>query len=122
MRRLAALVLVAVALAGCGGSDGGSDEPQLVDPSAALGLSGDTNVRVRGFFSHEPHSVLPRMCTTLAESYPPMCGLPSLPVSNLSEQAEKELPLTRDPETGARWSQDEVELRGRIEDGALVVQ
>jgi hypothetical protein len=121
MRRLA-VVAVAVTLAGCGGSNGGSDEPQLVDPSTALGLSGGSNVTVRGFFSHEPNSVLPRMCSTLAESYPPLCGMPSLPVSNLSERAERKLPLTRDPETGARWSQDEVELRGRIEDGALIVQ
>jgi len=122
MRRLAVVAAAAVALAGCGGSDGGSDEPQVVDPSTALGLSGGSNVTVRGFFAREPHSVLPRMCSALAESYPPRCSMPSLPVSNLSEQAEKKLPLTRDPETGARWSQDEVELSGRIEDGALIVQ
>ena len=36
--------------------------------------------------------------------------MPSLPVSNLSEKDEKALPLTRDPETGAVWSQQEVEL------------
>jgi hypothetical protein len=121
VRRLA-VVAVAVARAGCGGSDGGSGEPQVVDASTALGLSGGTAVTVRGFFAHEPQSILPRMCTALAESYPPRCSMPSLPVSNLSEQAENELPLTRDPETGARWSQDEVELSGRIEDGALIVQ
>jgi hypothetical protein len=48
--------------------------------------------------------------------------MPSLPVSNLSAQAEKALPLTRDRETGGRWSQKEIELSGRIEDGALVVE
>ena len=122
MRRVALLAAVALALAGCGGSDGNSGEPQVVDPSTALGLSGGTPVVVRGFFAHEPNSILPRMCSALAESYPPRCAMPSVPVSNLSEQAEKELPLTRDPETGARWSQDEVELSGRIEDGALIVQ
>jgi hypothetical protein len=121
VRRLSLLV-VAVTLAGCGGSDGGSGEPEVVDPSTALGLSGGTAVTVRGFFAHDPGAILGRMCTMLAESYPPTCGMPSLPVSNLSEQAENDLPLTRDPETGARWSQNEVELDGRIQDGALVVQ
>jgi hypothetical protein len=122
VRRVLLLALVA-ALAGCGGSDdGGSSGPRLVDPSSALGLSGGTEVTVRGFFAHEPRTILPRMCTALAESYPPVCGMPSLPVSNLSKQQESKLPLTRDPETGGRWSQDEIELSGRIEDGALVVE
>jgi hypothetical protein len=121
VRRALLLVLV-VALAGCGGSDSGSGARKLVDPSTALGMSGGTEVTVRGFFAHEPGTILPRMCTALAESYPPVCGMPSLPVSNLPKQKEKALPLTRDPETGGRWSQNEVELNGRIEDGALVVE
>jgi hypothetical protein len=121
VRRLLLLAVVA-ALAGCGGSDGGSGEPQLVDPAGALGLGGGTAVTVRGYFAHEPHTILPRMCAALAESYPPVCGMPSLPVSNLSKQQEDKLPLTRDPETGGRWSQNEIELSGRIEDGALVVE
>lgn len=119
MRR--AVVLVVLVLAGCGGSDGES-EPRLIDPATALGLSGGTEVRVRGFFSHDPGTIVPRMCTQLAESYPPTCALPSLPVSNMSEQQENALPLKRDPETGGRWSETEVELIGRIEEGALVVE
>jgi hypothetical protein len=118
MRR--GLLLALLLLAGCGGSDGGS-ERQVIDPATALGLSGGTEVTVRGFFAHEPGTILPRMCNVLAESYPPTCSMPSLPVSNLSETAENKLPLTRDPETGGRWSQAEVEIDGRIEDGALVV-
>jgi hypothetical protein len=121
VRRVALLVVVAM-LAGCGGSDGGSSERQVIDPATALGLSGGTEVTVRGYFAHEPQTVLPRMCTMLAESYPPICAMPSLPVSNLTKQAEKKLPLTRDPETGGRWSQNQIELNGRIEDGALVVE
>jgi hypothetical protein len=117
-----ALLVALLLLAGCGGSDGGSSERQVVDPATALGLSGGSEVTVRGFFAHEPGTVLPRMCPTLAESYPPRCALPSLPVSNLSEKEENKLPLTRDPETGGRWSQAEVELSGRIQDGALVVE
>ena len=118
MRR--ALLLVVLLAAGCGGSDGGSERP-VVDPATAIGLNGD-DVIVRGFFSHDPGESLPQMCGALAESYPPTCSLPSLPVSNLSDGAERALGLTRDPETGGRWSTGEVELSGRIENGALVVQ
>jgi hypothetical protein len=116
------LVLAALLLAGCGGSGDGAAGPRVIDPATALGLSGGTEVTVRGFFAHDPGTVVPHMCTTLAESYPPTCGMPSLPVSNFSRQQESELPLRRDPETGARWSEQEVELGGRIEDGALVVE
>jgi hypothetical protein len=115
------LLLAVLLLAGCGGSDGGGSERQVIDPATALGLSGGTEVTVRGFFTHEPGTIFPRMCNALAESYPPRCTMPSLPVSNLSEARENALPLTRDPETGGRWSEAEVQLNGRIEDGALVV-
>jgi hypothetical protein len=119
MRR--ALLLAVLLLAGCGGSDGDS-ERQVINPETALGLSRGTEVTVRGYLALEPGTIVPRMCTALAESYPPTCGLPSLPVSNLSEEAENALPLTRDPETGGRWSEGEVELDGRIDEGALVVE
>ena len=117
-----ALLLMVLLVAGCGGSDGGTPAGQVIDPATALGLSRGSEVTVRGFFAHEPGTIVPRMCTALAESYPPRCALPSLPVSNLSKQRENALPLTRDPETGGRWSETEIELKGRIEDGALVVE
>ena len=120
MRRV--LLLAVLIVAGCGGSGDGDVEGKVLDPATALGLSGGTEVTVRGFFAHEPRTILPRMCTTLAESYPPTCGMPSLPISNLSEAEENKLPLMRDPETGGRWSESEVELRGRIQDGALIVE
>lgn len=118
MRR--ALLLLVLLLAGCGGSEA-SSEPRTVDPATALVLNGE-EVIVRGYFAHEPGTILPRMCNALAESYPPSCGMPSLPVSNLSEEAEGRLPLQRDPETGGRWSEAELEISGRIEDGGLVVE
>lgn len=117
-----AVLLAVVLLAGCGGSGDGSSGPLEVDAATAIGLSSGDEVIVRGFFTHDPGTILPRMCSQLAESYPPSCGMPSLPVSNLSDEAENKLPLTRDPETGARWSQSEVELSGRIQDGALIVE
>lgn len=117
MRR--ALLLVVLLAAGCGGS--GTSGPERVDPATAIGRNGD-EVIVRGFFSQERGESLPRMCSSLAESFPPSCSMPSLPVSNLSDEAEQALRLTRDPETGARWSTHEVELSGRIDNGALIVK
>jgi hypothetical protein len=120
--RRALLAVGVVLLVGCGGSNAGSGKRKVVDPSTAIGLSGGTEVTVRGFFAHAPDAVLPRMCTALSASYPPTCDMPSMPVSNLSDKEENELPLTRDPETGGRWTQSEIELDGRIQDGTLVVE
>ena len=119
-----ALLLLALVAAGCGGSDGGGggSVPRVVDPATALGVGGGEPVIVRGFISFKPTTLRPLMCTALAESFPPTCENPALPISNLSKAQEQALQLTRDPETGARWSTDEVELRGRIEEGALVIQ
>jgi hypothetical protein len=117
VRRAVLLVLV-LAAAGCGGS--GSSETPTVDPGTAIGLNGQ-EVIVEGYFSRAPNTTLGQMCAMLDESYPPACSSPSLPVSNLTRQAQQKLQLTRDPETGAVWSQNEVELRGHIDEGALVV-
>jgi hypothetical protein len=120
VRRALLLPALVLLLAGCGGSAGGST-PRVVDPGTALGLNGD-DVIVRGYYSHDSNASVGRMCTSLGESYPPSCSNPALPVSNLSKAREQALLLTRDPETGARWSDSEVELSGRIEEGALVVE
>jgi hypothetical protein len=113
--------LLVLAAAGCGGSDGDSSSVRTVDPGTAIGLNGET-VTVRGYFSHEPAKPLGRMCSALDESYPPSCSSPALTVASLSKEREQALQLTRDPETGARWSQGEVELHGRIDEGTLVVE
>jgi hypothetical protein len=117
VRRAILLVLVLVA-AGCGGSE--SSTIPTVDPGTAIGMNGQ-EVIVRGFFSRGPSSTLGQMCAMLDESYPPGCSSPALPVSNLTKQGQQRLQLTRDPETGALWSKNEVELRGQIDGGALVV-
>jgi hypothetical protein len=84
-----ALLVAVLLLAGCGGSDGGGgSERPTIDPATALGMNGD-EVTVRGYFSREPGTILPRMCTALAESYPPRCGMPSLPISNLTDETPR---------------------------------
>jgi hypothetical protein len=114
--RYAAATLLVLGLAGCGG---GSTEPPEgpVSPGQALVMTGQT-VTVRGFVVQEPGVVIPHICTALAESFPPQCLSPSLPVERYKEGTLK---LTRDPETKARWSETEVELRGTVRDGALIV-
>jgi hypothetical protein len=117
MRGVAAILMVlALALAGCGGDDAEAPEGP-VSPGQALVMTGQT-VTVRGYVVQEPGVVIPHICTALAESFPPRCSAPSLPVEGYKEGT---LQLMRDPETKARWSKNEVELRGRIRDGALIV-
>lgn len=87
--RGAAALLSVVALAGCGG--GAEERPGfLVDSGGEV-----------------------RLCDALAESYPPQCGGDSLRV-------EGELPQVRWSEAqGVRWTDEQVLLRGEVEDGVI---
>jgi hypothetical protein len=54
-----------------------------------------------------------RLCDALAESYPPQCGGDSLPVEGrLTGIAWSEA-------QGVRWTDEQVVLRGEVEDGVL---
>ena len=114
--RAAAAVVALLLLAGCGGDEGAPEGP--ISPGEALIMT-DQTVTVRGFLVQEPGVVIPHICTALAESFPPRCSSPSLPVEGFENDGS--LKLTRDPETKALWSPDEVELRGTIRDGALIM-
>jgi hypothetical protein len=59
-----------------------------------------------------------RLCDALAESFPPQCGVASLLVEGV---VLDDLPgLTT--AGGVTWSEREVKLLGRVEDGMLVVE
>jgi hypothetical protein len=89
--RGAAALLSLVALAGCGG---GSEER-------------------RGFLVDTGDDV--RLCDALAESFPPQCGGESFRV-------EGELPDVRWSEAqGVRWTDEQIVLRGEIDDGVIRV-
>ena len=55
-----------------------------------------------------------RLCSALAESFPPQCAGPSLPIEGT---VDAELQQERD----VRWTEHEVSLRGNVADGALRV-
>ena len=88
-QRAFAALLSAAALAGCGG---GGEERRgfLVDTGAEL-----------------------RLCEALAESYPPQCGGESLLVEGEPPDGEWS------EAQGVRWTDEQVTLRGEVEDGVL---
>lgn len=115
---LIATLLTAAALAGCGGDDdssdaspggtttpafiadvSGSDEPQLV--------SG--NLLVQGGEA--------RLCSALAESFPPQCGGPSLLVDGLDLDSVADLTT----EGGVSWSDRPIVLEGIVDGDTLTV-
>ena len=115
---LIATLLTAAALAGCGGDDdssdsspgvtttpafiddvSGSDEPQLV--------SG--NLLVQGGEA--------RLCSALAESFPPQCGGPSLLVDGLDLDSVADLTTEGD----VSWSDRPIVLEGIVDGDTLTV-
>jgi hypothetical protein len=112
----ALVLLVALAIAGCGNDD----EPAAPAPAGqlsveqALEVSSDEPVLVRGFLVVADEA---RLCTALAESYPPQCGGPSLVVTDLPARELRGLKRAQ----GVAWSETLVALHGFVEDGVLGV-
>lgn len=89
--RALTLVALAALLAGCGGGES-VERGYLVDAGEGV-----------------------RLCEALAESFPPQCGGRSLRVEGpLPDVAWSEA-------EGVRWTDGQVELRGEVEDGTLVL-
>jgi hypothetical protein len=116
---LAALAALAAALVGCG------TEPRRLD-TAPVPSAGISVARALAAETHEPLLVKgflvvvdeqPRLCSALAESYPPQCGAPSLAVEGLPTGDRDGLKEAR----GVAWSEREVALLGAVEDGVLRV-
>src|SRR5262245_59379029 len=87
---LLATLLAAAALAGCGDPDspdsgGSSTEPVFVDGVA----DSDEPQRVTGNLLVQGDEV--RLCSALAESFPPQCGNPSLVVEGLDLETVADL-------------------------------
>ena len=123
-----ALVLIAFALAasGCGAEEG--DTPPASPPAAAQPIPGggltieealetdaEPPLAVRGSLVATAEET--RLCSALAESYPPQCAGPSLRVEGL-DLAEVEGLLAAN---GVRWTDGEVSLLGAVDDGVLTV-
>ena len=137
MRKLALIPVLALALiaAGCGGGpDGGSSagtEPPAagpVAPSAGAPIPGggltveeaiastlEGPLMVAGYLVATGDDV--RLCSALAESYPPQCGGASLVVEGLDPAGVEGLKS----EGGVSWTDSPFSILGDIEDGVLTV-
>ena len=58
-----------------------------------------------------------RLCSALAESYPPQCGGPSLKVEGLDLSTVEGLKS----HAGVRWTETEIKLLGHVRNGVLTI-
>lgn len=115
MRPLA-LVLVLLALTGCG-----ADEPASDSPPAGGGTAPGGGLFVEDVVEDPPDDFVlvqgnlvyrdgqPRLCSAVLESYPPQCGEPSLAIEGGESQVA-------DVENG-----NPIELYGHVVDGVIHV-
>jgi hypothetical protein len=106
-----ALTCALVAVAGCGGSS--RDDPMSIQD--ALDAKGDAVVEGAII---APRGQPVRLCSAILESYPPMCGGPSLVVRGLDLDSVKGI----DRAAGVSWTGGPVRLRGTLANGVLVVR
>lgn len=114
---LCAALLVAVALAGCGGEE--SAEPagtgQAISIEEALEADPEEPVRVSGNLLVQSGEA--RLCSALAESFPPQCGGASLVVTGLDPADVEDLVVEGD----VMWTDRPIELVGTVADGTIAV-
>jgi hypothetical protein len=120
------LSLVVLVLAACGGDDdGNSSTPEPAPPAAGAPIPGgglsvqeaidsdlDGSLMVKGFVVQTADEV--RLCSALAESFPPQCGGPSLVVEGAVDADFAE-------EGDVRWTATEVSLVGDVDGDVLRV-
>jgi hypothetical protein len=132
MRTLAliATLTAAAALAGCGGDDVAADDaasgptvPQTSGLGAGPGISiddalasdSDEMLLVNGNLLAQDGEV--RLCSALAESFPPQCGGASLVVEGLKLEEVDGLVS----EGAVSWTDRPIQLLGVVGDGTLTV-
>jgi hypothetical protein len=113
MKRLALAVLVLVVAAGCGA---GERSRRTLEVAEAREAAPDDVVRVRGLLYTDDRARTFRLCSALAESYPPQCGEPSLLVESSVYEFDD---LTHAGDVG--WSEQPVDVTGRVFGGVLTV-
>jgi hypothetical protein len=126
---LLAALLAAVALAGCGGDDpdngagGGDGGTTTSSGTAGPGISIEEALESG---STEPLLVngnllvldgQARLCSALAESFPPQCGGASLLVTGLDVAQVEGLMVEQD----VMWTDRPIQLAGTVADGILTV-
>jgi hypothetical protein len=117
---LLSILFSAAVLAGCGGDDsdndgaaGGSGTAISIDDALASG-SGDTLV-VSGNLLAQGDDV--RLCSALAESFPPQCGGASLVVVGLSLEDVDGVVTEGD----VSWTDRPIQLLGVVDDDTFTV-
>jgi hypothetical protein len=127
MKALALVSLVAALLVGCGGNgeppDDDAGSPRVSGIAAGPGISieealaseFDEMVLVNGNLLAEGGEV--RLCSALAESFPPQCGGASLQVEGVELEGVDGLVTEGD----VSWTDRPIQLLGTVEDGLLTV-
>jgi hypothetical protein len=108
--------VLAAGLAACGGDDSPADDDgAVVSIDDALASDSDEPLVVSGNLLAQGDDV--RLCSALAESFPPQCGGASLVVEGLVLEEVDGLVTEGD----MSWTDRPIELRGVVSDGTLTV-
>ena len=139
-----ALAAMATAAGACGGSNGRgtpdaappapADAKGGMSPSAGAAVPGGGLSIEEAIASELPGPLMVtgylvveggdsvRLCSMLAESYPPQCGGPSLTVIGLDLESVQGLTKPDDPELAeSAWSEEPVSVLGDVDDGVITV-
>lgn len=122
---LIAALFAAIALAGCGGDDdaGGDTTTAATQPATGPGVSIEEALETD---SDEPLLVNgnllvlngeAKLCSALAESFPPQCGGASLHITGLDLAQVEGLIVEGD----VMWTDRPIQLAGVVSDGILTV-
>lgn len=129
MRNLLLLPLAVFALAACGGTDDVEPQPAPNQPPATAGLGAGPGISIEeALASGSAEQLLVngnllaqgeeiRLCSALAESFPPQCGGAQLLVQGL-KLAEVDGLVT---EGEISWTDRPIQLLGNVEGDTLVV-
>jgi hypothetical protein len=136
---LAALVALCGPAAACGGGEASrpaapsppepaapapaqpAQSDQLLTIDEALASTSAEPVRVTGFLLAQEDAAV-RLCSALAESYPPQCGGASLLVEGLDLSSVEGLTTPTEPEYAhTSWTDGQIELAGVVANGVLAV-
>jgi hypothetical protein len=112
---LAAALLAAAGFAGCGGDDDAGSPATAVSIEEAVDAGSDEPQLVSGNLLALGEEI--RLCSALAESFPPQCGGASLLVEGLSLGDVDGLITEGD----VSWTDRPIELLGVVADGTLTV-
>jgi hypothetical protein len=112
---LFAILLIALALVGCGGDEELADSDRLAGIGVAQAVDNEGPAVVNGNLLALGDEV--RLCGALAESFPPQCGGASIIVKELD--LEEVDGLTTEGEV--TWSDRPIRVVGYLDDGVLTV-